>query len=219
MNARLHRAVLLLTLGAAIFGSGTAQAVNVYLSMDVLPETVGWVLIDPGSGTATLNNGILTLTTPGYMEYRKPGIYAPAYTIEFRMRILSVSQCCDRNIGVWYHGLTNCTQISINPARISVIYPYDLQVYATIDAMQWHTYRIEVLDSHHQVFVDGVLTLDFQHTGTGACDNFIMWGDLGGGGASQSEWDYFSYQFNDPYPVPVAQTSWGKIKALYRDSR
>jgi hypothetical protein len=184
--------------------------------MDVLPETVGWRLIEPGSGTATLNNGILRLSTPGYMEYSKPGFYSPSYTIEFRMRILSMSDCCLRNIGVWYHDLNNCTILAIHPARISVSYPTDVQLYATIDATLWHTYRIEVLGSHHQVFVDGVLTLDFLHSGTGACDDLVMWGDLGGG-ATQSEWDYFAYDVNSP--VPVGQTSWGKIKTLYRGGR
>jgi hypothetical protein len=41
-----------------------------------------------------------------------------------------------------------------------------------------------------------------------------MFGDRGGCGYSQSQWDYVAYDTHAV--VPVAQTTWGRLKRLYR---
>ena len=65
--------------------------------------------------------------------------------------------------------------------------------------------------------VDGALTLDYPHPGTGEASQVLMFSDMGSCGYSQSEWDYVAYE-TAPV-VAVAPTTWGKLKTLYRAQR
>lgn len=205
-----------------------ARAWTEFLSMDVVPESAGWTLFaddQPGS-SSVVNGGILTLTTPWYREYRAPASWlntvsnVTGYTIEFRMRIVSAGHCYyDDNIGVWYYDNSNITVVCFDPDLIYVHYPTPGQPSAPLDVTQWHTYRIVVVGTRHQIFVDDNLTLDYQHPGTGLGTPGLYFGDLGVTrcGPTQTEWDYLAYDTHAV--VPVATTSWGKIKALYRNGR
>lgn len=217
---------LVLASGTALLEPVPASAWTEYLSMDALPEASGWSTTFDGSpgSSSVVNGGILTLTAASYREYLAPPSWvstvqaAVGYKIEFRMRVLTRRAGCTGNpgIGVWYADNTNITIISIDPEGIYVHYPHGPN--AGLGATQWHTYTILVLDSHHQIYVDGTLTLDYQHPATGDASHILMFGDLGGCGYSQSEWDYVAYD-TAPGPVSAAPTTWGKLKALYRGAR
>lgn len=218
-------AALLLALGAAVLEPAPAGAWTELLEMNVVPEQSGWSPVFDGSAgsMSVVKGGILTLTSKSYREYRAPGSWldtvdpAAGYVIEFRMRILIDIQCVEGDeIGVWYHDQTNVTVLSIGAGRIGVRYPTNL--YASVDAKAWRTYTIVVQGSHHRVFVDGVLTLDYLHPGTGAGAKALLFGDLGPCGYTQSEWDYVAYD-TAPRLVSTAPTTWGRLKALYRSER
>lgn len=215
---------LLLALASLAIAAAPAHAWTELLTMDVPPENVGWWPLVDGGGTSVLNGGILTLTATSYREYWAPGSWistvniATGYTIEFRMRIVSESQCYpDREVGLWYYDNTYLTIVSIDPDRIYVHYPTSGQPSAALDATLWHTYRIVVLGTHHLIYVDGALAIDFQHPGTGDGSHIFSFGDLGACGYSQSQWDYVGYDTDAV--VPAARTTWGRLKTLYRGER
>ena len=214
----------LLAFGLVLSCSDPAQAWTEFLSMDVLPESVGWTLIcpdqtfQPGPGSSALSGGLLTLTSTWFREYRAPASWintvnaAAGYTIEFRMRIVSgPSRYPDWRVGVWYEDRAAQTVISIDSSRVYAASPPG--PYASLDGTAWHTYRIVVLGNWHRVYVDESLAIEFQHPGASS-GAYLQFGDLGGPGTTISEWDYFAYETQSP--VPVAATSWGRIKSLYR---
>ena len=222
--AKHYRLGLLLALGVAMSCPAPARAWTEFLSMDVLPENAGWTPVFDAGSSVVVNGGILTLTASSFREYAAPASWlatvdaSVGYMIEFRMRILAGGNCyAGRQIGIWYHDNTNVTILGIDADRIYVHYPTHGQPFAMMDATLWHTYRIVVQGAHHQVFVDGALVLDYPHPGTGMASRVLMFGDFGECGYSQTEWDYVAY--DTQAVVPVAQTTWGRLKTLYRGER
>lgn len=217
-----HAALLPVVIALLSSAFVPAHAWTEFLSMDVLPQNVGWTLFSDG-GSSVLNGGIMAISTPGYREYRAPASWintvstTTGYTIEFRMRIVTQSHHPGQNVGLWYHDNTYLTVISFDLDAIYVSYPTTDAISAGLDATLWHTYRIVVLGPHHQIYVDGALTLDFQHPGTGDGSNVFDFGDLGGASSSHSQWDYIAY--DTQAVVPVAPTTWGRLKTLYRGER
>lgn len=219
MFLRHHRLGLLLALGVAISCPAPARAWTEFLSMDVLPEDMGWTINSASEGSSTLFGGVLTINSPSYRDYVAPADWANTvdtamgYTIEFRMHVGLTTPCFGQNVGVGYGDKINSTILAIDPDRIWV---YGLGVQAPLDATQWHAYRIVVLGSHHRLYVDGQLTLDFTYSGDGSTGAWLEWGDIGCGWSS-SQWDYVAYETQAV--VPVAQTTWGRLKTLYRGER
>lgn len=217
-----HRLGLLLVFGVAMTCPAPARAWTEFLSMDVLPDSAGWATISDG-GSSVVNGGILTITSPSFREYYAPATWintvsiVTGYTIEFRMRIVSAGHCYPyMNVGVVYHDNSYLSMVGCDPDRVYMAYPDYPQTFAALDVTQWHTYRIVVLGTHHQVFVDGDLTIDFQHPGTGGGARILTFGDVNVNPncPSVTEWDYFAYETDAV--VPVAQTTWGRLKRLYR---
>ena len=223
MFLRHHRLGLLLALGVAISCPAPARAWAEFLSMDVLPQYVGWTLANDIAYPPVVNGGVLTLSAGGFCYYMAPASWintvnaATGYTIEFRMRAIMQSYRPGIfNEGIWYHDNTNLTMLSLDSDSIYISYPYIGPV-AHLDATLWHTYRIVVLGSHHQIYVDDVLTLDFVHSGVGGGSMILGFGDFSTNSSSLAEWDYVAYETQAV--VPVAQTTWGRLKTLYRGER
>lgn len=221
-----HRTLLLLALGVAMSCPTQARAWTEFLSMDVLPENAGWMAIFDGSpgSSPSVSGGVPNLAAEFYREYQAPANWlstvnaATGYTIEFRLRVLTAgTRYPFYEIGVWYHDHANLTILAIDPGRIYISVPGNGQPSATLDATAWRTYRIVVMGNHHQIFVDGVLTIDYQHPGIAEGTEALVFGDLGYPPLSQSEWDYFAYETGAV--VPVVPTTWGRLKTLYRSAR
>jgi hypothetical protein len=81
-----------------------------------------------------------------------------------------------------------------------VTYPMD-----TTDA--FHTYRIEAKGLRVRVFVDGAVRIDHVLTLANGRDgsDVLSFGDLGGGQAELSFWDYFEYDTFAPAGVPTCR--------------
>jgi len=214
---------LLIAVGLSCMWPAPARAWIEFLSMDVLPQNVGWTLAMDVAYPPVVNGGILTLSAGGFCFYMAPASWintvnaATGYTIEFRMRVIMQSYRPGQfNEGIWYHDNTNLTMLALDSDSIYISYPPGGAV-AHLDATQWHTYRIVVLGSHHQIYVDDVLTIDFGHSGVGGGSMIFGFGDFSSNSASLAEWDYVAYETQAV--VPVAQTSWGHLKTLYRAER
>ena len=92
------------------------------------------------------------------------------------MRIVSKVDCHPyADVGLRYATPQNDAYFSIDSNRIyAEDGTNDGHPYADLDGTVWHTYRIVVLGSHHQIYVDDVLTLDFQATWDGILAGFYV---------------------------------------------
>jgi hypothetical protein len=211
----------------SVLAASPANAWTEFLAMDGNPELYGWRLVGDGgvtSSTTTLN-GIMTLNAERYREFWAPPTWittvnlASGYIIEFRMRILQMTPCYPHaEVGFWYHDRTHLTKISVDPDRVYIAYPTVYGPEYALDARAWHTYTIVVYGTHHRLYVDGSLAIDYDHPPWGDGTEIFSFGDLGGDcPSSRTEWDYVAY---DTAPVvPTVSGTWGKLKTLYRGVR
>lgn len=214
---------------AALVVATSALAWTGELTMDALPESEGWTLYDEGTGSSTVDGGILNLRCDYFRFYRAPVALwdetvrnATGWTIEFRMRIIDKGSCYYlADVGLWIQDDVRLRIVSIDPDRFYVAYPRTGidPPYVPLDATQWHDYRLVSLGDMMWVFIDGVLELTFQDPEVGVGSDGLYFGDLGsdifaGCEYSNTEWDYV--RFETAVPVASRSSSWGQIRSLFR---
>ncbi len=206
------------------------MAVTETLSMDTLPEEVGWQLFSGGTTTATVADGLLTIEVPegdhSYHEWRSPDSWrdnvnnAAGWEVECRMKIVSSGSVYPAvNVGIRVDDFVHLTFLSIYEDLVYLEgggwhilgeFPMD-----TTD--DFHTYRMTGRGDSIEVFVDGALMLSvinpYSHGGPAG---IIQFGDANTSHVSPSVsiWDWLSYVTIEP--VSVERTSWASVKNLYR---
>lgn len=218
--ARVVGLPLLLLSAFSMAASTPASAWTELLTMDAHPRNSGWT-----GGAGSVNGGILHLIANDFTYFGAPDSWtsmvspATGFRVEFCMRIVNAPNCYPlTDVGVRIHDNVHLTIITINKNRLYISNPqYSAPYDVSLDATQFHVYTIEGIGTSRRVFVDGELVLDYDHGNNAIGAPGFGFGDLGSHancGASETEWDYVAY---DVAPVvPVAPTTWGKLKTLYR---
>ena len=209
--------VLVLCLGLVSF----AAAASVRLDFNDLPAPPWELGKSTDAGTAGVSDGILTIDTPGFLEFL---LFSPngewhqqvsnsrGWVIETRLLLDPATTVGNCNTGagsvvIWANDHTNLLIVGIDPDKICLAYPDSAQFpMSTTDG--YHVYRIESRLRNVKIYVDGVLRIDHTLSTPGGGSNVLKFGDgVGGSDAfpspSKSYWDYFWYDVN-PNALAIA---------------
>jgi hypothetical protein len=197
------------------------------LTMDTLPENVGWLVI--GSPTVSLASNVLTIETTGvnFGGYEAPAAQwaavasAPGgWCIVATVRLVSFVDPGFNTDAIEVQIRTPATGhiFQIFPDHIAIFpFPYvGILTYSMNTMDTAHTYAISGSGQSIAVLVDGVLRLSAVATNTLFAGSLLHFGDFTSGVSSPSvsDWTYFSF-CNCP-PVSVVPTVWTDVKRLYR---
>ncbi len=195
-----------------------APADSQYLTMDALPSEEGWQEIADGGGSSTVSNGILTIDSPSDRSWWAPDAWLQSvdssvgWHVEFRTRLVAAEN--GGSLGVWIHDLDHLLVFYLEKNQVYIGYPtVELFPMDTTDAH--HTYSISGQGNHVDILIDGALVFAYDYGFQGDGTEALIFGDMAGGYWTLSDWDYF-YWSTDGLPVPAENTTWGRIKSLYR---
>lgn len=178
------------------------------LDMNLLPShpSQGYTAFPTGGTEGTFANvsgGILTLTVanPTAMMYYQSNTWSASsttgYTIEAKMQVLS-SSASDRRLNIYFGDGTADGYLAFSNSQIQLS---SGQTYVASTADAYHTYRITVLGSVVDVYVDGKLKITGSTAAGGT--NVVQFGDQLNSGASVSRWDYFYYDTTQVWTLPA----------------
>lgn len=228
---RALRIVILCMLSPSL--STPARATDIALGMGSLPSAQSWVFTTGGSplateaGTVSLAAGVLTINTMAFgitgvgtsAFYARPGVVNATEPIVIQMRGRLVQHEGDftntfvgggfafgfaQGTTYWQMGITPTQIRNVNGVLLSSAY----------DNTQFHDYRLEWNPpSTVRYYVDGTL-ISSSPGGAAQAINRLTLGDVTG--AANAQMEIVSYRFLQGAATPVAGTTWGRVKALYR---
>ncbi len=198
---RLLGAVLLLAL-AALAGAGPARASTpTRLEFATLPPAP-WVTTQP----ASVSGGVLTLGSQGATRLVGPAPddwngtvdNALGWTVETRMRLDSAvtAPCSDTTAWVYATDRRSTWILSFGHGAACLIYPQSF-AFPMDTQSAFHTYRLQVLLDHVQLFVDGASAIDqhVQGAGGGTQGLFLQSVD------ATSFWQYLTFDTTPSLPA------------------
>jgi hypothetical protein len=212
-----------LVLGSCLLSSAPSGAQTVRYDFDSNADLLrDGFAANADSGTPEFASGIMRLRSTGYSEWDSQATgslrwlrAAPAVSgwwFEFRMQVSSISGCpmfpppeqsLSGGPGIWVNDSKNLVKLQVVDGLAGISYPEIAGV--TLDTTAYHVYRIANLGARHiQVVIDGKPVVDLpvvKLTGNGAVAD-LNFGDLGGCHASDTNWDYLSYDTVAPPPLP-----------------
>lgn len=170
--------------------------------MSVLPSADGWTpgFTDEGRD-ASVASGILTINTltqgtaTGYYHIANPGlISAMGYTIEAKIKVIdtegaSMQSACIR----LYESTVQLNYLFLNKTSVKITGTAISYNMDTTDV--FHVYRIVVLGTVIQLYVDGDLKITDTCATTATAVSDILFGDLSAtnGVNANTQWDYVKY--------------------------
>ena len=190
-------AVLLAVLASA----RPASAAPNTLDMSSLPSAP-WGHGDDGASSTTIANGVLTIDSTGFDEFRldypngewnADVLNSRGWAIETRLRVdpsTAASSCSTVNI--WANDYVNLLQMSFGKSEVCIVYPNALSVpFDTTSG--YHTYRFTSTGQNIKLFIDGSLRIDASIAPGGAGSQLLGFGDFGSQGRNVIHWDSFTY--------------------------
>lgn len=219
---RFGRSLSFGALGAALALSVTARAQTVRYDLDSSADLLrDGFQQNANTGMPEFAAGIMRLRSTGYSEWDSQttghlrwltaAAGATGWWFEFRMQLSSISGCptfpppeqsLSGGPGIWINDTRTLVKLQIVDGLAGISYP-DITGVA-LDTSAYHVYRIGNLGARHvQVVIDGRVVVDqpvVKITGNGRVAS-LDFGDLGGCDASDTNWDYLSYDTVPPPPV------------------
>jgi len=226
----MHRALLSLLVTVSFAATANAQT---FLDMSVNPVSVGWDLIDEGSGaTSSVSGGILQIDSPltAFHGYRAPmadwetAVLTGEWVVEARIHLIEQANTNNPDRGALHIVAADAMHyfpLIIHEDKISFLLgagsgPYSgTSTYSMDTTDGFHTYRMEISGPLVEVYVDGVLVMSPINTGSSLGQVFAF-GDLFYENSSSSEWDYVSFEGTSV--VSSDEASWSELKQRYEGS-
>jgi Ca2+-binding RTX toxin-like protein len=186
----------------AVWGSAQpASAAPNTLDMSSLPSAP-WGHTDDGTSSATIANGVLTIDSTGYDEFRldypngqwnAEVLNSRGWAIETRLRVdpSTVASSCS-TVNIWANDYVNLLHMSFGKSEVCILYPNVLSVpFDTTSG--YHTYRFVSKGQNIKLFIDGSLRLDASIAPGGGGSQLLGFGDFGSQTRNVIHWDSFTY--------------------------
>jgi len=213
-------------IAAVLVASTAAWGQSATLDMTVWPTAAGWPQVSAGGGSANLNGGLLTLSTPvnGLSGFRAPsGLWAAAaadpggFEIEAEMRVVSASDPVSAAASITYRNGTVRCIVDIFEDRIELS-SFTNWSGTTTHAMDttdgFHQYIVSGLGNQVAIKVDGVTVINATTPDSDTGAAVMDFGDEYWTNAAVTEWVYFGF---GPMGAVDSRTAvWGDVKAMYR---
>jgi len=192
-----------------------------------------WTLTDNSAAVPSLSAGVLTLATTSagsnnlYYADQAPDVVVPnPWILEFRGRYVSGTSGSTARSAMMVQASTVANvlaSIAIGPDQVKILSgDFTIGATANVDTDgAFHTYRIVIngtsLGSPVQVYYDSGLILNGALYSLAQPAARVLWGEASTLAFGTSEWLYFEHNGSAASCVtPVAPSSWGRIKTLYR---
>jgi hypothetical protein len=228
--------------GVWFFGSKRNDPTwTVYYSADAVPDSVVgdvWALSAAAAGTASISDGVLTISTTGSQQrsYNRTGASfnfntVNGVTVEWKMQVTTAlrSLLVDNRLGIRFGdgGGNKSVAFYYSNKSISIVGGYatgspHLIADIFLDTTQYHIYRATLLNGAVNLYIDGVMVFTGNNTAhttdaTLATDT-IEFGDFSViSGTSASDWEYVKYYLasgaGDIF-VPITPSTQGHLDSI-----